>query len=427
VPIITQDGGGGGGGAGTVTNVSSADTSIAVTNPTTAPVLQLAKLDVIATNEPPAADWSNNSHKITSLANGSAAQDAAAFGQIPTALPPNGAAGGDLTGTYPNPTLAAAGGGAAGPIGSATVTPIVTVDAKGRVTALSSATIVPTNAAGGDLTGNYPNPTLAAAGGGAAGPIGSTSVVPVVTVDAKGRVTALSSASPTVATLTAPAADWSNNTHKITSLANGTAASDAAAFGQIPTALPPNGAASGDLTGTYPSPTVIVGALRPTSSIAETQPRPVTMGPDSPAIASGTVYLVAIALPTATVITSITFVSGSVALGTGTHQLFGLYDNNRNLLRGSSDDTSTAWAAETYKTLNLTSTFTTTYAGLHYIAFLVTATTVPTLIGPATSAQRTALFGKAPILCGTSNTGQTSLPNPANALSTTSMAYGYVS
>lgn len=75
--------------------------------------------------------------------------------------PPTGTAGGDLTGTYPNPTLATAGGGAAGPTGSATVTPIVTVDAKGRVTALTSATTVPTNAAGGHLSGNYPNPSLA--------------------------------------------------------------------------------------------------------------------------------------------------------------------------------------------------------------------------------------------------------------------------
>jgi len=55
---------------------------------------------------------------------------------------PTGAASGDLTGTYPGPTLAAAGPGATGPLGSATVTPAVTIDAKGRVTALTSSTIL---------------------------------------------------------------------------------------------------------------------------------------------------------------------------------------------------------------------------------------------------------------------------------------------
>jgi hypothetical protein len=63
--------------------------------------------------------------------------------------PPSGPAGGDLTGTYPNPTLAAIGS-ATGPLGSATVAPIVTIDAKGRVTALTSATITP---AIGSVTG----------------------------------------------------------------------------------------------------------------------------------------------------------------------------------------------------------------------------------------------------------------------------------
>jgi len=61
---------------------------------------------------------------------------------LPTSLPPSGSAGGDLTGTYPNPTLAGVIT-AAGPVGSATVTPIVTYDAKGRLTAVSSATIAP--------------------------------------------------------------------------------------------------------------------------------------------------------------------------------------------------------------------------------------------------------------------------------------------
>ena len=54
---------------------------------------------------------------------------------------PSGSAGGDLTGTYPNPTLAAAG--TAGTYGSATQTPVFTTDSKGRVTAVTNTTITP--------------------------------------------------------------------------------------------------------------------------------------------------------------------------------------------------------------------------------------------------------------------------------------------
>lgn len=95
---------------------------------------------------------------------------------------PGGAAGGDLTGTYPNPTLAAIGA-ATGPLGTSTRTPVVTIDAKGRVTALTDAAIAfPADAVssvftrtGAVVAGNADY--LAVSSGGLTGAVGATRFV----------------------------------------------------------------------------------------------------------------------------------------------------------------------------------------------------------------------------------------------------------
>jgi hypothetical protein len=141
------------------------------------------------------------------------------------------------------------------------------------------------------------------------------------------------------------------------------------------------------------------------------------------ALSSGRLSLQAIWLPAGTVISSISFWSATTALATGTNQLFGLYDINLNLLCSSTNDTSTAWAANSKKTLSLTSAFTTTYSGLHYLGIMVTATTVPTLKGN-TAKVGGQLGAAAPSMGGTSNTGlTTALPATANAPGTVTTSF----
>ncbi len=122
-------------------------------------------------------------------------------------------------------------------------------------------------------------------------------------------------------------------------------------------------------------------------------------------------------------VTSLTFVSGATAAGTPTNWWFALYSPAGALLGQSADQTSTAWAANTAKTVALAAPVLITTPGLYYAAVMVKATTVPTLrgatVGDAVIAG--AVVTGAKILAQTSGSGLTDTA-PATIATPTTVA-----
>ena len=118
-------------------------------------------------------------------------------------------------------------------------------------------------------------------------------------------------------------------------------------------------------------------------TLAETIPR-MLCTEDAISPASGTVYLFAIYLVKGAVVSSISAFSSGTAASSPTNQIFGLYDTRFGLLASTVNDTTTAWAANTKKTLALTAPYTVTVSGFYYLGFMVTASLAPTVKGIVT-------------------------------------------
>src|SRR5688572_32731315 len=169
----------------------------------------------------------DNAVTTSKIVNASVTSAKLAAGVIPTSLPPNGSAGGDLSGSFPNPVV--------NRIQNVAISN--TAPANGQVLKFNGTQWVPatddvgsgggggapTGPAGGDLGGTYPNPNIN-----------------------NGAVN------------TSKLADNSVTTSKIV---DASVTSAKLAAGVIPTSLPPNGTAGGDLNGSYPNPVITNGAI----------------------------------------------------------------------------------------------------------------------------------------------------------------------
>jgi hypothetical protein len=154
-------------------------------------------------------------------------------------------------------------------------------------------------------------------------------------------------------------------------------------------------------------------------SLAETISRNICTETNTVApTASGTLFLQAIYLQAGITVSNISICSATTAANGPTHWLMGLYkQSDLSLLATSADQTSTAWAANTLKTLAMTTPYLVPTTGLYYIGFMMTASTAIITTKGNTARTGGQLASTAPILAGASSTGlTTALPNPAAAI-----------
>jgi hypothetical protein len=147
---------------------------------------------------------------------------------------------------------------------------------------------------------------------------------------------------------------------------------------------------------------------------------------NSSALTTQVMFSTALHLEAGDQVTSLSFCSGSTAAATPANWWFALYDDSATpaLLAQSADQTSTAWAASTVKTLALATPQLISRAGIYYAAIMVKAGTVPSLVG--VTAQVAASTGWGASEKTLSQTSGSSLTATAPATIATPTAVGFV-
>lgn len=146
---------------------------------------------------------------------------------------------------------------------------------------------------------------------------------------------------------------------------------------------------------------------KPSGVLVENIPRYLCSG-NLAALTTEVMTSVALPLEAGTLVSSLTFRSATTAAGTPLNWWFALYDDSTTpaLITQSADQTTTAWAANTVKTLALATAYLVPRTGIYRAAIAMKATTVPTLFGFSVHSSAAVITGQA-VLAQTSGSALT--------------------